>query len=222
MPGRQCPVKMLRDSISPLHRFGVHACIQVSTTWQRMDIQMLNKGKAHGVRGGAGRPADALAQRLRPLDLSGIRAGKLFLAAMPGRNSDMQADLAHMAAQSVTSILCLAEHDETSRLSPDYARLWGSDRMPELIIHPIPDLGVPHDIDAYRATVAATSERLKDGETVLIHCAAGIGRTGMTAIGVLCALGMDAQTACARVEAAGSGPETAEQREFLQKLVRGC
>lgn len=184
---------------------------------------MLNKGKMHGLSTPEGLSANAQPQRLRAVDLGGMAAGRLFLAAMPGRNSDMQADLAHMSAQSVSSILCLAEHDETHRLAPDYARLWGSDaRMPILVIHPIPDLGVPHDIDTYRETVGATSERLKDGETVLIHCAAGIGRTGMTAIGVLCALGMDAQTACARVEAAGSGPETEEQREFLQKLVRGC
>lgn len=184
---------------------------------------MSTQGNAPNAVAGGPPSADAPGQPLRPVDLGDFAPGGLLLSAMPGRSGDFPADLAQMTAHSVSSILCLVERNELERMAPDYARFCADAPVsPALISHPVPDLGLPRDVPAYRATINAASQRLKAGESLLIHCAAGIGRTGMTAIAVLCALGMDEHTARARVAAAGSGPETDEQREFLQELVRGC
>jgi protein-tyrosine phosphatase len=59
------------------------------------------------------------------------------------------------------------------------------------------------------------ADRLKAGGRVLIHCGAGIGRTGTLATCVLLALGDAYATAAWVVADAGSHPETAAQRELV-------
>jgi protein-tyrosine phosphatase len=50
-----------------------------------------------------------------------------------------------------------------------------------------------------------------NGQNVLLHCAAGIGRTGTAAACVLKRLGLPVDEALQRVREAGSNPETAVQ-----------
>ena len=45
----------------------------------------------------------------------------------------------------------------------------------------------------------------------MLHCAAGMGRTGSTAACVLKALGLDTAEALQRVRDAGSNPQNAQQ-----------
>ncbi len=187
------------------------------------------RGKGHNVSAESAVSSDGLAHERRAVHLRTVALpapirGRLFLAAMPGRDTDLEADLSQMTALSVSSILCLVEHDELRRLAPAYAEACNASgaELPRVETHPIPDFGIPTDVQAYRNTVSATASRLQAGETVLIHCAAGIGRTGMTAIAVLCRLDLDEADARRRVEAAGSGPETDAQKAFLQELVRRC
>jgi protein-tyrosine phosphatase len=46
---------------------------------------------------------------------------------------------------------------------------------------------------------------------VMLHCAAGLGRTGSTAACVLKALGLETDDALQRVRDAGSNPQNAQQ-----------
>ena len=48
-------------------------------------------------------------------------------------------------------------------------------------------------------------------DEVLLHCAAGLGRTGSAAACLLKALGVEANEALQRVREAGSNPQNAEQ-----------
>jgi protein-tyrosine phosphatase len=54
----------------------------------------------------------------------------------------------------------------------------------------------------------------------LIHCGAGIGRTGTLAAGVLIVLGMDEPDALKNVDDAGSHPERRSQREVIRWIAR--
>ena len=54
-------------------------------------------------------------------------------------------------------------------------------------------------------------DALREGQAVLLHCAAGLGRTGTAAACVLKALGLDAPEALQRIRDAGSNPQNAEQ-----------
>ena len=59
---------------------------------------------------------------------------------------------------------------------------------------------------------------LRGGESVLLHCAAGIGRTGTAAACVLKQLGLDNDSALARVRQAGSNPENALQSGLVDRF----
>ena len=82
---------------------------------------------------------------------------------------------------------------------------------------PIPDFSIPADPARFRERILNVAERLQDGQSILVHCAAGVGRSGTAAISILQSLGLDLVEATAWVKAAGSGPETDEQRNFLKK-----
>jgi protein-tyrosine phosphatase len=70
---------------------------------------------------------------------------------------------------------------------------------------------VPEDRAAFRREVQHIANALRLGDAVLLHCAAGMGRTGSTAACVLKALGLDTEEALQRVRDAGSNPQNAQQ-----------
>ncbi len=76
---------------------------------------------------------------------------------------------------------------------------------------------MPDDAAGFAACIAQTAALLQQGERVVLHCAAGIGRTGTAAQCLLLALGLDRAEAEARITAAGSHPETPEQRAFVNR-----
>ena len=80
----------------------------------------------------------------------------------------------------------------------------------------VKDYGVPQDREAFLEKARSVADGLRGGERVLVHCGAGVGRTGVFATCVLMALGLPRGEAERRVREAGSGPETEEQRMFLE------
>lgn len=121
------------------------------------------------------------------------------------------------ARHGVSRVVCLADLDEARRLSPEYASLLegGAFRWP-IRAFAIPDYGVPDDRAAFATLVRAIADWLAAGERVVIHCAGGIGRSGTVATCVLVQLGYPIGEATARVESAGSHPETDEQRALVR------
>ena len=61
------------------------------------------------------------------------------------------------------------------------------------------------------ATEKATNVFLRAGDAVMLHCAAGMGRTGAAAACVLKQLGLPEDEALQRIRDAGSNPENAVQ-----------
>lgn len=154
---------------------------------------------------------------LRPVRLPEGVSGRLLLSAMPGRFDPLADFLAAATAAGVSQVACLAEAGEIARKAQAYAAARAGAALPFAVIdHPVPDFGAPAEAAAFDAFITGLSGALRNGETVVIHCAAGIGRTGMAAQRVLRALGLAPDEAAARVRAAGAQPETAAQRRFLE------
>jgi protein-tyrosine phosphatase len=146
-------------------------------------------------------------------------SGQLYLHSMPGRY-EAWSDFATTAKQhKVNLIVCLAPEDEIEMKSPSYANAIKNDELCFSIERfPIPDYGVPQDQEQYAAFVTRIAKSLRSGHKILVHCGAGIGRTGTFAICLLLALGPNRIQAEKATHNAGSQPETDEQR----KLVSWC
>jgi protein-tyrosine phosphatase len=153
---------------------------------------------------------------LRPVQLPAGVGGRLYLAAMPGRHGPLEATWEELRRGGIHVVLCLAEPEEIRRKSPTYAAALGAGTVPCAVeSFPVPDFGVADDREAFWALARRVGRRLDDVERVVIHCGAGIGRTGMLAICVLLALEEPPARAEQAVLAAGSHPETAAQRALV-------
>ena len=131
---------------------------------------------------------------------------------MPGRFEPWAHFQALALRERLALITCLTPRTELAELSPPYAAAVAGGALPCAWLHlPICNFGVPDDPIAFRNGVAQIAAALGQGQAVLLHCAAGIGRTGTTAACVLKALGLDSWQALQRVRDAGSNPENAAQ-----------
>jgi protein-tyrosine phosphatase len=116
-------------------------------------------------------------------------------------------------------VVCLVERHEIEDRYPDYVA-WLDRAEDRAIWWPIPDLHAP-PADSMLAFVDRLVDLLQDGNDVVIHCAAGIGRTGTTAACVLTRLGMSADEALAVIADARpmAGPEVGAQSELVATIA---
>ena len=142
--------------------------------------------------------------------------GSLWLSSMPGRFGSWSSFESEARLAKLATVVCLTPRSEVRELSPAYDKAIAQGDMPWRWTHlPMPNYGVPEDAAAFRAGVPRIAQALKSGESVMMHCAAGIGRTGSTAACVLKALGLSTRDALERVREAGSNPENANQSGFV-------
>jgi hypothetical protein len=153
---------------------------------------------------------------LRAVALPPDVPGKLWLGAMPGRFGEWKAFESQARDHRLGLVVCLTPRSEMAELSPAYHRAVGTGTLPFRWLHlPMPNYGVPDDMPLFRREVQQVVEALRSGDAVMLHCAAGIGRTGSTAACVLKALGLPTDEALMRVREAGSNPENAKQSGFV-------
>src|SRR5690349_17559958 len=153
---------------------------------------------------------------LRPLQIPDGIPGKVLLTAMPGSRASFAADRAAILAAGVDTVLCLNPMKEIQGKSIDYFGAIQADHLPwRQAMLPMPDFDVADDRDAWLAHIREIGQQVKDGHTVLIHCAAGIGRTGTAAVCLLMCLGVNQPDALRAVLAAGSNPEVVAQQSLI-------
>lgn len=146
--------------------------------------------------------------------------GRLYLHSMPGRYEPVEHAISEIQRLGIARIVSLAPISEIRGKSPTYATAVEAGSLPcAQVIVPIPDYGVPENPDEFLACAASVASALRAGEDTLVHCGAGIGRTGTFGTVVLMCLGLDLDKALARVRRAGSGPETPAQRDLLKHLA---
>jgi protein-tyrosine phosphatase len=148
----------------------------------------------------------------RPLPLPEPVRGALWLHAMPGRLEAWQDFLADAQRVRLTLLVCLTPRHELASLSPDYDSALRQGALPMRWLHlPMRDLGLAPNREAFREGIERLAQYLGDGDVALLHCAAGIGRTGTAAACLLKRLGLPRAQALQLVRAAGSSPESAAQ-----------
>ena len=154
---------------------------------------------------------------LRPLPLPADVAGRVWLSSMPGRFEPWERFVADAREAGVTRVVCLTPLHELQGVSPDYHRALEGDTFPFGWVHlPMRDFGVAFEADAFKSGVAQLAQAVRGGDSLLLHCAAGIGRTGTVAACLLKALGVPGDDALQRVRRAGSNPQSALQSGLIE------
>jgi protein-tyrosine phosphatase len=154
--------------------------------------------------------------------------GLIGMTLCPGRRDrlslngawarDLEADLDVVRAWEPAMVVTLVEEHEFRGLGVPTFRAALLERGLDWRHLPIPDAGVPDAAfeDAWERVGAEVRSALRGGGRVLLHCRAGLGRTGMIAARVLVELGMVPSEAIRAVRAARPGTiETREQERHV-------
>ena len=143
--------------------------------------------------------------------------GRLFATGFTNVGPDPGAALGTVGADT---LICLITDHEIDLRFPHYHD-WLTEPASGAIVrrYPTPDWGVTDD-EAMAAAVREVATMLREGRSVVTHCGAGMGRTGVLCILVLSALGVDPDEAARQVrrERPGSGPESEAQIEQVRRL----
>lgn len=156
--------------------------------------------------------------------------GRLGMTFAPGKcNVGMHADWQRNLKQDLTR---LSQYYQVDRLitlleGPELKQL----RIPELFEQiqqqgmqtywfPIPDFGTPASMTGLIQLVEEILADLAAYQTVVIHCRAGLGRSGLVAASCLVAIGYTPSEAFKQVRKARLGSvETAAQEEYVVKFA---
>jgi protein-tyrosine phosphatase len=128
---------------------------------------------------------------------------------------------AAVATTGADLVVCLCEEHELTERYPEYVQWLRSRRREQVLWSPVPDFHAPEIEDAL-ALVRQLRSRLDRGDTVLMHCGGGIGRTGTMAAALLITMGMSSADAIALVGSSRpmAGPEVGAQTALLEALAR--
>lgn len=143
--------------------------------------------------------------------------GFLAIMACPTLDENTPASVANIAKLGIRLVVSLLEPSEARNLGLDAERLEVKAHAMDFISFPIPDMGLPPSVEDFSQMVKLLFTQVNAGVNTLVHCRAGIGRSGLLAAGVLLHTGMDAEEAFAYVSHMRGlrVPETMEQHDWL-------
>jgi atypical dual specificity phosphatase len=144
------------------------------------------------------------------LTIRWVLPDRLAGASLPGLRRALVDDLAELASQGVKLLVTLTE-DPLEVTEPDH----GLRRLH----FPIADMGVPMSRRAAELCEEVVHS-MKQGKAVVLHCRAGLGRTGMMLACCLVAEGLDAEQAILRVRRVCQHHiQTRSQEEFVHHFA---
>jgi protein-tyrosine phosphatase len=144
-------------------------------------------------------------------------AGRLWLCGKHVIGPDPDALLGQLGADTV---VCLVERHELIDRYPNYVAWLEAAPPGRAVKFPVPDLSAPA-LTAMRPLLDDLATRLRAGESVVIHCGAGLGRAGTTAVALLILLGTSLDDALVHVRAHRpmAGPEVGSQLDLVMELA---
>lgn len=143
-------------------------------------------------------------------------AGRLAIMPAPVRDT-----FPALKAAGIDVVVSLLPEEEAERLmlADEAARCRRAGI--DFVTFPVRDFQVPERFEPAAALVSALADQISGGDTVAVHCRAGIGRSGMITSAVLVALGLAPEAAMAAVSTARGCevPETDAQRDWVRRFA---
>ena len=118
-----------------------------------------------------------------------------------------------------TTVVCLTERHELEERYPEYVA-WLDSAGDAALWWPIPDMDAP-PLSKMLPFVDDLAERLLRGDSLLVHCGAGVGRAGTTAVCVLVRMGLAVESAeyVVAEHRPMAGPEVGVQRDLVRAVA---
>ncbi|WP_438996952.1 phosphatase domain-containing protein [Candidatus Puniceispirillum sp.] len=164
-------------------------------------------------------------------DKAGSNMGAVLLASCPGlradgktdgkaHDADIKHDVEQLASAGAGLVLTLLEADDRVRLGVSALDRIISDAGLAHASFPIRDHGIPNE--AHSVTLGQLLDdletRIRNGQSIAIHCQAGLGRTGMMAGLLLGRFGIEAAAAITAIRQTRPGSiETQAQEDFVRE-----
>lgn len=146
-----------------------------------------------------------------------IGSGFLAVMAKPVAGEWADDEFSGLHDGGLRQVVSLLEDHEAFELSLSDERELCERHGLSFISYPIPDRGVPPTVRSFADLTRCIYEESAGGRSTVVHCRAGIGRTGLVAAGVLLHAGFGVDEALDRIsERRGINvPDTDEQRAWL-------
>ncbi len=147
--------------------------------------------------------------------------GSGFLAAMakPVSGKDMADEFTGIAKTGIKQIVSLLEDHEANEAGlKDESMLTRQNGM-RFVSYPIKDKSLPESVVAFSKFTKDLYHQITGGRSTVIHCWAGIGRTGIVTAGVLLHCGFSAKEAFDHISLhrGVQVPDTVEQYNWIKQ-----
>ena len=149
--------------------------------------------------------------------IGSIGQGFVAIMAHPSLEADAPASIVNIARLGIQQVVSLLEPGEARDLGLHSEREQLTAHAMGFTSFPIPDLGIPPSVEEFAQLVKMLFDQVNAGVNTLIHCHAGIGRSGLLVSGILLHCDMEPHQAFAYASRMRGirVPETPTQEQWL-------
>jgi len=154
--------------------------------------------------------------------------GTLAITPRPRGWDWLEVDIAALYTHGVNILVSLLERDEAFDLGLEQEAASCTTCGIEFLSLPVPDLGAPLDSQGFLYAAKGLVGSLRLGKQIAVHCRQSVGRSGLLAVSIAVATGLELDEAIEAVSRARGVrvPETRSQLEWLRRykshLVKGA
>jgi protein-tyrosine phosphatase len=143
-----------------------------------------------------------------------IGSGILFVMPRPSPHEWLEDDIRYLKNFGINRIISLLEKSEEIEIGLANESAVANKHLLEFVSYPIKDRGLPSDMQDYLKFTQFLYETIAGGNNTVIHCRAGIGRTGIITAGVLLHAGFEADDAITFISSKRNFPVPDTEAQF--------